>query len=367
MLSKKGHAIISSLKVLSNSIEGISPSNLHLLYKTVVILAVTYNSQLWYDPVKPNCHLIHKLEKIQHQALIQISGGFYDSPELALQLLMYIPPIETTLYKLYRSAALRIPHLPLSSEISQWLPLSYIPANAPLRQRIIPPKHIPFQRPHEREIKGKTNSPLSCMVAMNSKHMEQSHPFYIQNAPFSFKLESLPFYACLTIEPEVCPKKERRLYVANQHIWLTTRTGRNTLCIFTDGSKTDKATGWAITGIHTGHVIFSHKVPLAKKVSEPVLTPFQSVPIWNLITLSLCLTPISLYHFQYLCSRSTHPILPHYSLDLVVHFPCLPLQTLFHSYLGPASDPCWTCSYVSFHHMTSLNMFHVECHFHFGL
>ena len=265
MLSKKGHAIISGLKVLGNSIEGISPSNLHLLYKTVVVPAITYGSQLWYDPVKPNKRLIRKLEKIQHRALIQISGGFYDSPELALQMLTYIPPIETTLYKLYRSAALQIPHLPLSSEISRPLPLSYIPPDTPLHQRIIPPKHIPFRQPRECEIEGKTNSPLSHMVAMNSKHMERSQPFHIQNTPFSFKLESLPFYARLTIEPEACPKKERRSYVANQRIWLTTRTSRNTLCVFTDGSKTDNATGWAITGIHAGRVIFSHKVPLAKK------------------------------------------------------------------------------------------------------
>ena len=70
------------------------------------------------------------------------------------------------------------------------------------------------------------------------------------------------------IKLEACPKKEWRSYVANQCIWLTTRTGHNTLCVFTDGSKTDKAMGWAITGIHAGHVIFSHKVPLTKRASN---------------------------------------------------------------------------------------------------
>ena len=35
-----------------------------------------------------------------------------------------------------------------------------------------------------------------------------------------------------------------------------------------NGSKTDRATGWAVTGIHAGHVIFSHKVPLAKRASN---------------------------------------------------------------------------------------------------
>ena len=78
---------------------------------------------------------------------------------------------------------------------------------------------------------------------------------------------------------------------------------------------------------------------LRPPVSEQVLTPFQSVPIRNLITLSPHLTSISLYCFQYLHSGSTRPISPRYSLDLVVHFPCLLLRTLFRSYLRPALDP----------------------------
>ena len=97
--------------MLGNTIEGISPSNLRLLYKTVVFPAITYGSQLWFNPDKPKRKLIEKLEQVQHKALIQIAGAFYDSQMEALQLLMYIPPITTTLHKLYRSAALRIPRL----------------------------------------------------------------------------------------------------------------------------------------------------------------------------------------------------------------------------------------------------------------
>ena len=95
-------------------------------------------------------------------------------------------------------------------------------------------------------------------------------------------------------------------------------------------------------------------------VSELVLTPFRSVPIRNLISLSPRLTSISLYCFQYLPSGSTRPVSPRYTLDCVVRFLCLPLQTLFRSYLRPASDPRWTCSYVSFRHVTSLDMFLIE-------
>jgi len=111
LLAKKGKAIVAGLKVLGNTVAGISPSNLRLLYKTVVVPAITYGSQLWFNPERPNKTLIKQLEQVQHAALKQVAGAFYDSPEEALQMLTYVPPITTTLHKLYRSAALRIPRL----------------------------------------------------------------------------------------------------------------------------------------------------------------------------------------------------------------------------------------------------------------
>ena len=218
LLTKKGHATVKGLKVLGNTIEGISPSNLRLLYKTVVIPAITYGSPLWYDPVKPNRSLIRKLEQVQHKALIQIAGAFWDSPTEALQLLTYMPPMETTLHKLYRSAALRIPRLPVSSEITRRLPASRLPPGIPLEQRIIPPKHIPFRRPTNQEVKGHTHvlSPLSRMVATYDENTERSEPFHSQNAPFSLKLSSLPFAGRLHIDPKACHKEDRASLVAGQ-------------------------------------------------------------------------------------------------------------------------------------------------------
>ena len=72
----------------------------------------------------------------------------------------------------------------------------------------------------------------------------------------------------LVIKPEACSKKERKSLVANQRIWLETRMGRNTLVVVTDGSLTNKAAGWAITGIHAGQTLFEYKVPLAKRASN---------------------------------------------------------------------------------------------------
>ena len=111
-------------------------------------------------------------------------------------------------------------------------------------------------------------SPLSCMVATYNEHTEHSKPFHSQNAPFSHRLSSFPFTCRLHINPKACHKDNMVSFIANQQIWLTTPEGHNTLVVFTDRLKTERAMGWAIKGIHAGQLLFSHKVPLAKQASN---------------------------------------------------------------------------------------------------
>ena len=51
-------------------------------------------------------------------------------------------------------------------------------------------------------------------------------------------------------------------------MWLNTREGQQTLNVFTDGSKADKAAGWAIMGIHAGRTLFTHMIPFATRASS---------------------------------------------------------------------------------------------------
>ena len=267
MLASKGTAIVQGLRVLGNTIAGISPANLRLLYNTVVIPAITYGSQLWFMPEAPPKKLVYKLEKVQRKALLAIAGGFYDSPTEALQLLTYIPPITSTLTKLHRSASLRIPRLPITSEIIRRLPADHL-VHEHLDRWLINPKHIPFARPRRKDVNGKSRSPLNRMVHNLDPHTERADPFHSQNAPWRKQLSSTPFVGRLTIDPTPCPKKKKKEYAANQRVWLSTRAGRRTLCIFTDGSKTNRAAGWAVTGIHAGRTLFEHKVPFAVRASN---------------------------------------------------------------------------------------------------
>ena len=135
------------------------------------------------------------------------------------QLLTYVPPIRTTLHKLYRSAALRIPRLPISSEITRRLPVAYLPRGIPLERMIIPPKHIPFPRPKEEHLSNDSYSPLNRMVAMFDKHTERAEPFHTQNAPYHLCLTSLPFAGRLFINSDACPKADRKSLIYEGILW----------------------------------------------------------------------------------------------------------------------------------------------------
>jgi len=111
-------------------------------------------------------------------------------------------------------------------------------------------------------------SPLIHMANMIDVNMECSSPFHTQNTPHSYRVSSLPFTSCFFIDNRACAPDDRKSLVANQRMWLLSSQGRRTLNIFTDGSKTDKAAGWAVRGIHAGRVMFQFSVPYARKASS---------------------------------------------------------------------------------------------------
>ena len=96
---------------------------------------------------------------------------------------------------------------------------------------------------------------------------EKADPFHSDNAPSTLQLSSPPFAGRLSIDPHACNKADRKSLIVDQRIWLSSGGGRKTLCVFTDGSKTHRAAGWAVTGIHAGVTLFSYKLRFAIKAS----------------------------------------------------------------------------------------------------
>ena len=155
----------------------------------------------------------------------------------------------------------------LVSEIIRRLPASYLKRDVDFDLWLLPPKHIPFPRPSSFTYKKWYFSPLNVLVNEIASRTEKAEPFHSDNAPSTLQLSSSPFAGRLSIDPHACNKADRKTLVIDQRIWLSSRKGRNTLCVFTDGSKTHKAAGWAITGIHAGITLFSFKLRFAIKAS----------------------------------------------------------------------------------------------------
>ena len=239
ILAVKGKAITTGLQCLGNTVCGLSPHHMHLLYRTCVIPVITYGCQLWYRPNAPKKALIKKLQIVQNKALRRITGAFRTSPTEALHLLSFIPPVEITLRKLCESAALRIFHLPLASEISLRLPVGFIPSLSSVPSVRIPPSHVPFPRPSLRSKKKKSSlsTTLTSHVASLDPFTERSDPYHSHNTPYAFAVTSLPFFGRLSIDDEPCAKSDTRSFVSEHNIFVSSLSSSpSSLVVYTDGS-----------------------------------------------------------------------------------------------------------------------------------
>ena len=184
--------VMSGLSCLGNTIVGMTPQHLRLLFKTCVVPVMTYGCQLWYRPATPRITLMKRLQIVQNKGLCRIAGAFHTTPVESLSLLTFQPPIHVTIRKLCDSAAIRFFRLPLNSEISLRLPKSFIPSDHPSYSSI--PKHIPFKRPDF--IKSKTAiSFLTSLASSIHPNTERSDPFHSHNAPYAFTSQSPLFLA----------------------------------------------------------------------------------------------------------------------------------------------------------------------------
>ena len=97
------------MKILGNSIRGITPSQKRILYLTTVLPVLTYGFPIWYRPKARGCRTLYKkLEVIQHAAARWITGGFPTAPSGGLEILGRLAPLDANLDRLYRKAAVRL-------------------------------------------------------------------------------------------------------------------------------------------------------------------------------------------------------------------------------------------------------------------
>lgn len=83
---------IKALGVLGNSIRGFWLLDWRRVFISVILLILTYGSQVWFTDVR-QASLIQTLQVAQNEACRKLAGTFHTTPTTALQSLLGIPPI----------------------------------------------------------------------------------------------------------------------------------------------------------------------------------------------------------------------------------------------------------------------------------
>jgi hypothetical protein len=111
----KAESTLSTLRMLGNSIRGLSPKDKRRLYIANVLPVMSYCAQLWWCPNwKGNKEAANALQRIQNQAARWISGAFRTTPLGTLNALAGLIPVSKNIDILMRKAALRSKTLPAS-------------------------------------------------------------------------------------------------------------------------------------------------------------------------------------------------------------------------------------------------------------
>jgi hypothetical protein len=95
-MANRGACKVAGLRMLGNTVCGLSHRHLRYLYKSVIIPTITFCVPIWYTGIRQKM-LIDKLEKAQNNMLRQICGAFRTSPIAVLQTIASIPPLSLQL------------------------------------------------------------------------------------------------------------------------------------------------------------------------------------------------------------------------------------------------------------------------------
>ena len=101
-LANKAISTVKCMKLLGNSLQGISPLQKRLLYRCCILSIALYGFQLWFFNKAPILYHMKILNKMQRRAAIWILGAFKTSLSEGIEAIAGIIPIRFYLQKLAR-------------------------------------------------------------------------------------------------------------------------------------------------------------------------------------------------------------------------------------------------------------------------
>jgi ribonuclease HI len=233
IMTARASSKVDGLRILGNTVKGLSAPHLRHLYKAVVIPTLTFAAPVWYTG-KRQKGLIAKLETVQNKMLRQICGAFRTTPTRALCLIASVPPIQHYLPFLQQGTALRFLRLPTSSH-----PIARLPDAWRNGQTFI---STPSDRFNNRN--KKTN--LLRIAALVDSSAESLFPFH--SPPWEEPLTSHPRFSCESTSSSRKKDKDEEKQRTEETI-RKLNDDPNQLVVFTDGSVSDGASSRAGTGV----------------------------------------------------------------------------------------------------------------------
>ena len=190
ILCNRARTAANGLRVLANSVRGLSQKNLRALHKTCVLPIITWAAVLWFRHDIPRKGLLDELDRVQNISLRLVCGAFRTTPIGGLQVLAHQPPIIQTLTRFSKNAALRLSRLPLNSPVFQRLPCSW--RRGERGNALIPTL---LDLPHNADLRSlRSLTALEYLSSLNHPKGERMFQFADHNAPYAPRLLDHPRY-----------------------------------------------------------------------------------------------------------------------------------------------------------------------------
>ncbi|KAG9126385.1 hypothetical protein FRC07_003632 [Ceratobasidium sp. 392] len=246
----KALSVISGIRLLANSVRGLSVVHARLLYRACVIPVLTYGSAIWYRGPKSKA-LLGPLVRAQNLGLRWILGAFRTSPINAMEHVAAILPVPLLLQRLSENAATRLRRLPPTSEVAKRLP------------------HL--WDTHSRSVPQPAVSPVAPTIIQHLASLsdpEAEHTIPYMAAPWDSPHPWGPRIKVVHPKP-TATREEREMHVKRARAAIESSNVEGALACFTDGSKRIQSNcrrtgaGYVIYG--RGKEVFSGRVGLGPR------------------------------------------------------------------------------------------------------
>ncbi|KAB5588203.1 RNA-directed DNA polymerase from transposon BS [Ceratobasidium theobromae] len=117
-------SMLGGMKMLGNTIRGLTVWNVHTLINACLMPILTYGFTLWFHG-RNSKSLCKILQTVQNMACHWATGSFCTAPTAMIEHVISLPPIQSRIQKLCVNYALKLRHIPANSQVNAHLPPAF--------------------------------------------------------------------------------------------------------------------------------------------------------------------------------------------------------------------------------------------------